>query len=161
MGNDTKIIDILKLDYEKTLAFVDKTDLLIFKIRNWVILTSSGVIAFGFTKDSYLILSLNVFIISAFMFIELIYKGFHESGIKHSFYLENQIQSYVKDKDIDDKYIFGLGHAITPPDITVMLDILKKKTRWHIVAIYGLLVFATIFSMILLVGNFGLTIKST
>ena len=156
MADDSKVIEVLKLDYEKTLAFIDKTDLLIFKIRNWAILTSSAVIAFGFTKDSYFILTLNLFVISAFLFIELIYKGFHESGIGHSFYLENQIQSYFLGKDIDSDYVFGLGHAIVHPDIKTMIANLKRKNRWHIVAIYGLLVFASLFSMLLLLDLFGL-----
>lgn len=67
-------IEALHKDYESTLSFIDKCDDHMFKIKNWALITTSAIIAFSISREMPLIVLVNIVLISAFIYMELIYK---------------------------------------------------------------------------------------
>ena len=129
--------EMLLLDYDKTLAFIDKAEGHLFQIRNWAIVSCSAVVAFAVSQQSPIVLAANVFLVSCFCLLEVIYKSFHEDGIQKSYYLEEVIQkSSDASFQLPEDYQFGIGHTIALPRPGKLLRILFNRDRWHIGALY-------------------------
>ena len=152
-------IDLLKFDYEKTLAFIDKMDGYLFRVRNWGLVSCSGVLAFGIRQQSYLILGMNLLLAAGILFIELIYKSFHEDAISKSTYLEELIQHYQDESSIPKEYEFGIGHSIHPLHVGDMAKILFNKKRWHIWVFYLSLAIVTAIAAIVIYTSQSTTSK--
>ena len=137
-----KPIDTLKEDFSQTLGFIDKCDDHIFKIKNWALLTSSAVIAFSISKNQDLIVLANIALLSAFIYLELIYKSFQDTAIKHSSDISNRIDKYLsdpKDKDLLVGYSHSFGRKLQYPSVPHVFSILENRKRQHIFNFYLLL----------------------
>lgn len=137
-----KPIDALKEDFSQTLGFIDKCDDHIFKIKNWAILTSSAVIAFSISKNQDLIVLANIALLSAFIYLELIYKSFQDTAIKHSSDISSRIDKYLADptaKDLLVGYSHSFGRKLQYPSVPHVFSILENRNRQHIFNFYLLL----------------------
>jgi hypothetical protein len=137
---------ILLLDYEKTLAYIDKADGQLFQIRGWALGFCSAVVAFAVTQNAALILGGNCVLILAFCLLELIYKSFHDDAIARGHRLESIIKASLDPASpLPPDYVFGIGHQIQVPSLRRVLQILWRPTRWHVGALYvGLLALTAI-----------------
>jgi len=143
-------IEIIKLDYEKTLSVLDKIENLLFQIKNWAVISCSAIIVFGISQKSMLILCTNFFLVLAFCFLEIIYKSFHEDCLEKSYKLEELItQSLVPTSQLPENYQFGIGHKIEPVKIKRAFAIFSNKERWHIRAFYLLIILSTTIALVL------------
>jgi hypothetical protein len=52
------------------------------------------------------------------MALELVYKSFHEDGIRRASYLEDQLLKSVSNDAFPTGYRFGIGHATRPPNVS-------------------------------------------
>jgi len=75
--------EALKLDYDSTCAFIDKCDELMFRIKNWALITTSAVVAYSISSQQELIVFSNLILVPAFLYMELIYKSLQDSAIDH------------------------------------------------------------------------------
>ena len=144
-------IDILREDFEQTVAFIDKCDSHIFKIKNWALLTSSAVIAFSVSQDHDAIALANILLLVAFIYWELIYKSFQDKAIEHCSDLSSRIDAYIQSQDQEKlvkEYKHSYGRKLVYPSITHVFSLLKNRNRWHILNFYMLLTFFS-------VGAFG------
>lgn len=135
-------IEAIRTDYADTLGFINKCDEHIFKVRNWALVTSSAVIAFAISKDKDAIVLVNIALLPAFLYLELIYKSFQDSAIEHTTELSERIDRYLASTEpatVLDGYRHGFGRKLRYPSVTRVVALLKMKTRRHIVAFYGLL----------------------
>jgi hypothetical protein len=149
---NNEIRQILFLDYDKTLAFIDKADGQLFQIRNWAIVSCSAVVAFAVSQKIPIILAANAFLVICFLFLELIYKSFHEDCLGKGHYLEVLIkQSLDPSFKLPTEYQFGIGHEIKAPKLRKMFKILFSCERWHICAVYlGLIIVTALAAVYLL-----------
>ncbi len=139
-----KEAELLKFDYEKTLAFLDKADGWLFQIRNWALVSCSAVVTYAVSIERTIVLLANIFLILCFCIFELIYKSFHEDCIKKSHELEELIQKSLDTKsELPSDYQFGIGHAILVPRFKRLLSILLNRGRWHIGIVYIALLIMT------------------
>lgn len=137
-----KPIDALKEDFSQTLGFIDKCDDHIFKIKNWALLTSSAVIAFSISKEQNLIALLNLALLIAFIYLELIYKSFQDTAIEHSSDISNRIDKYLADpttKNLLDGYNHSFGRKLKYPSVKRVFATLIISKHWHIFNFYFLL----------------------
>jgi uncharacterized membrane protein len=135
-------IDILKEDYVQTVAFIDKCDNHIFQIRNWAIITSSTVIAFSVSQNHGKFAFANIFILVAFIYMELIYKSFQDTAIDHTTDISERIDKYMVNSETTDllsKYKHGYGRKLQYPSIMRVFSILGNPKRRHILNFYFLL----------------------
>ncbi len=136
-------MDILREDFSQTLAFIDKCDDHIFKIKNWAIVTSSAVIAFAISQDHDVITLMNPFLLVGFLYLELMYKSFQDSAIKHTDDISKRIDRYLINPDSEDLlegYEHSFGRKLNYPYIwPVLVGILRHKQRRHILNFYILL----------------------
>jgi hypothetical protein len=150
-----KPIDALERDYESTLAFIDKCDDHMFKIKNWALITTSAVIAFSISRDKHLIVLVNLVLILAFIYLELIYKSFQDTAIDHTTDLAARIDKHLRGADqpeLLDGYAFGFGRKLLYPSLHQVGKLLRNKHRRHIVNFYALI---ALFSLgALVVGRF-------
>ena len=132
---------LMNKDYDNTLKFIDKCDDHIFKIKNWVLITVSAVIAFGITKDKEIVIIANLAIILAFLYLELFYKSLQDDAISHSSKLESRLEEFCKGNESDsiDGYSFGIGKVLTYPKLEKMWKTLSHPYRRHIVIFYSFL----------------------
>lgn len=134
------------LDYQYTTEFVNRMDAVLFQIRSWSGVACAAVISYAVSKNSIRILSANVLLGICFLFIELIYKSFHENGISHSHDLEEIIHYdavHSGGAPLPRGYQFGIGHAIQAPTLKRLLKILTNRRRWHIHVFYLLILFVS------------------
>ena len=135
-------IDIIHNDFEQTVAFIDKCDEHIFKIKNWALFTSSAVIAFSVAQDHDLIALANLALLVAFIYLELIYKSLQDTAIEHTTDISKRIDTYLLDSSNNsllDGYSHSYGRKLKYPSICRVFSILRNKNRWHILNFYGLL----------------------
>jgi len=138
MNNELR--DLLKIDYDKTLAFVDKMDDILFRIKNWAIVTSGAIIALAISINNRYALLVNLLLIYCFLVLELFYKCFHEDALIKSHLIEELLFSDPNNEQIQGKrqeYVFGLGHAINLPNARRMTWILFH--RFHMSFLYLIL----------------------
>jgi len=150
-----QLIEAVMADYESTLGFIDKCDDHMFKIKNWALVTTSAVIAFSISRDQDLIVLVNLVLIPAFMYLEVIYKSFQDAAIQHSTDLAQRMDMHLtgeSDGPLLIDYKFGFGRKLQYPSLKQICKVLRNKYRWHIVIFYGLI---ALFSLgALLVGWF-------
>jgi hypothetical protein len=140
---------LLLLDYEKTLDFLDKTDNLLFQIKNWSIASSSAVLAFGVSQKSVVIVAGNLVLIAGFYLLELIYESFHADCIAKSHKLEELIYKNLESSfALPSDYKFGIGHTIEPPRPRKLGKLLITKDRWHIGVLYYTLAFVDVIAIV-------------
>lgn len=135
-------IDTLKEDFAQSLGFIDKCDDHIFKIKNWALLTSSAVIAFSVSQDHDAIALANLALLSAFIYLELIYKSFQDTAIEHTADISERIDKYLANpltSDLLAGYSHSFGRKLRYPSVRRVFSILKNRNRWHILSFYGLL----------------------
>lgn len=135
-------IEALREDYSQTLAFIDKCDDHIFKVKNWALLTSSAVIAFSISQNHDGLALANLALLVAFLYLELLYKSFQDTAIDHTNELSERIDMYLADPKVDDLlygYRHGFGRRLQYPSVRRVFSILRKRTRWHILNFYVLL----------------------
>ena len=144
-------VKALTLDYESTLDFIDKCDNHIFTIKNWALITSSAVIAFSISTSMGFIVLVNLLLIPAFLYLELIHKSFQDSAIEHTTDISERIDrslSPSSTNDLTEGYKFGFGRRLQYPSIGRCAAILRNKNRRHIVNFYGLIAAFSIGSFI-------------
>ena len=135
-------IDAIKDDYDRTLGFIDKCDDHIFKIKNWALVTSSAVIAFAISRDKDAIVLVNVVLLPAFLYLELIYKSFQDTAIEHTTDPSTRIDRFLADPSTPDLlvgYQHGFGRKLRYPAVKRVLSMLGNRNRWHILNFYSLL----------------------
>lgn len=135
-------IEILKSDYESTLAFIDKCDDHMFKIKNWALITTSAVIAFAVSRDKDLLVLVNLGLVFAFLYLELIYKFFQDSAIAHANDVAERVDRYFCSSDdvaIKTNYSFGFGRGLEYPEVKAIFQLAKSKSRRHIIHFYVLI----------------------
>lgn len=135
-------IDALREDFAQTLGFIDKCDDHIFKIKNWALLTSSAVIAFSISQDHDAIALANLALLVAFIYLELIYKSFHDTAIQHTTDISRRIDAFLTDPaatNLLDGYSHSFGRKLQYPSVVRAFSILGNRNRWHILNFYGLL----------------------
>ena len=123
--------------------------------QNWALITTSAVIAFSISREKDLIVLVNLVLILAFMYLELIYKSFQDTAIEHTTDLAERIDNYLHNADQDElikEYKFGFGHKLQYPSLRQVGNILRNKQRGYIINFYGLI---ALFSMgALAIGRF-------
>ena len=137
-----KPIDILREDFAQTVAFIDKCDDHIFKIKNWALLTSSAVIAFSISQNRPVIALANLALLIAFIYLELIYKSFQDTAIQHTTDISQRIDNFLVDTsvaDLLDGYNHSYGRKLQYPSVCRVFSILGNLNRWHILNFYALL----------------------
>lgn len=137
-----KPIETLKEDFSQTLGFIDKCDDHIFKIKNWALITSSAVIAYSISKEQHLIVLVNLILLLAFLYLELIYKSFQDTAIKHSSDISNRIDKYLAEPttiDLLDGYNHSFGRKLKNPSVKRVFSVLVVSKYWHIFNFYFLL----------------------
>ena len=142
-----KAIDALREDFSQTLAFIDKCDDHMFKIKNWALFTSSAVIAFAVSQDHDAISLANLALLVAFIYLELMYKSFQDTAIVHNRDISERIDRYLENPDVENLlagYSHGFGRKLEYPSVWRVLSILRNSHRRHIVNFYALLAFFSI-----------------
>lgn len=137
-------IDLLREDYSQTLSFIDKSDEHMFKVKNWALVTSSAVVAFAISQDRELMVLGNVFVLIAFLYLELMYKSFQDSAIEHNADISNRIDRYIaneNDEELLQGYTHSFGRKLKYPSVGRVFGVLKDSKRRHISNFYVLLVF--------------------
>lgn len=135
-------IDILKEDFAQTLAFIDKCDDHIFKIKNWALLTSSATIAFSISQQHDAVALSNFALIIAFVYLELIYKSFQDTAILHATDISQRLDVFMNDPSTFELlagYKHGFGRKLQYPSVGRVFSILRNRNRWHILCFYSLL----------------------
>lgn len=135
-------IETLTEDFAQTLNFIDKCDDHIFKIKNWALLTSSAVIAFSIAQDHDVIALANLALLSAFIYLELIYKSFQDTAIQHTTDISQRIDKHLTDPSTANLlagYNHSFGRKLQYPSIKRVFSILCNGNRWHILNFYLLL----------------------
>ncbi len=143
-----KQLQLLKYDYDKTLAFIDKADEWFFRIRNMAVVSSAAIIAFGISERQVLIVCVVPFVVLGFWFYELIYKSFHESCIGKGYRIEELLDSELRQETtLPDDYEFGIGHAIRVVALRRLWCLVYSKNRWHLYVPYIALLLFSVFAM--------------
>lgn len=137
-----KPIEVLKEDFSQTVEFIDKCDDHIFKIKNWALLTSSAVIAFSISQDHGAIALMNLALLVAFIYLELIYKSFQDTAIQHTTDISERIDKYLANPSTEDLlvgYSHSYGRKLEYPSVKRVFAILGNRNRWHLLNFYVLL----------------------
>jgi hypothetical protein len=136
-----ELIDALKEDYDSTLAFIDKCDQHMFTIKNWALVTTSAVIAFSISQGEHMIVLINLVLILAFMYLELIYKSFQDTAIDHSTDIAERIDRHLAGDvgELLKGYKFGFGRRLQYPSIGQVGKVLRNRFRRHIRNFYGII----------------------
>jgi len=110
--------------------FIDKCDSHMFKIKNWALITTSAIIAFSISRDKDLIVLVNLVLILAFMYLELIYKSFQDTAIEHTTDLAERIDNHLHNADqveLLKEYEFGFGRRLQYPSFRRVGNVLRNK----------------------------------
>jgi len=140
-------IEILREDFAQTVEFIDKCDDHIFKIKYWALFTSSAVIAFSISQNHHAIALANIALLMAFIYLELIYKSFQDTAIKHTTDISQRIDKFLTDASTPDLlagYNHSYGRKLQYPSIPRVFSILRNRNRWHILNYYCLLAFFSV-----------------
>ena len=152
MDKETK--DLIVLDYEKSLAFIDKMDDRIFTIRKWTITSITAIIALAFTVENKYVLLGNISLILGFYTMELFYKGLRENIIGKRSRLEKLLQPFQDENELLDNYTFGMEHLREIPGLKEYWII--ARDRWHSTLFYiGLTIITMTFWVLLSVNLVG------
>ena len=139
------VLETLKEDYKTTLGFIDKCDQHMFKVKSWALVTTSAVIAFAIARDEDLVVLVNLVLIPAFLYLELVYKTFQDTAIDHSNEVEGRIDRYLSGEETGlPNYKFGFGRKLHYPSISRVWAVLTNPNRRHIVLFYGFIAVASI-----------------
>jgi len=136
-----QLIDILKEDYDGTLAFIDKCDQHMFAIKNWALVTTSAVIAFAISKGQHTIVLVNLILIPAFAYLELIYKSFQDTAVEHTTDISERIDKYLTGNasELLSGYKHGFGRRLLYPSLSQVRKVWVNKYRRHIRNFYGVI----------------------
>lgn len=135
-------IEVLQEDFAQTLAFIDKCDNHMFTVKNWALITTSAVIAFSITQNHHRVAFVNLGLIVAFIYLELIYKSFQDSAIEHSTDISIRIDRYLtapNSQDLLVGYSHSFGRKLKYPSVVRVYSLLGNLNRWHILNFYALL----------------------
>jgi hypothetical protein len=135
-------IEVLREDFAQTLAFIDKCDNHMFTVKNWALITTSAVIAFSITQNHYRVAFVNVGLLVAFIYLELIYKSFQDTAIEHNTDISTRIDRFLADQTSHDLlagYTHSFGRKLKYPSVARVFSLLGNLNRWHILNFYGLL----------------------
>jgi hypothetical protein len=142
MSTPTQIPEMLKLDYEKTLAAIDKHDGHVQEIKNWSITACGGVLAFGFKEHQWPIATVAALLAIGFWFVALICKTLLIAARSHAQRLEELIQS--GNSELEKDYRFGLVRAAPKLTVETLMRTAVDPIGWHVTLFYSLIIFATI-----------------
>lgn len=145
-------IDILKEDFSQTLEFIDKCDNHIFQIKNWAIVTSSAIIAFSISQGHHALVFVNIPLLFAFIYLELIYKSFQDTAIQHTTDISERIEKFLTNSEGADLlagYKHSFGRKLQYPSICRVFSILGNRNRGHIRNFYLLLILISIGAFLL------------
>ncbi len=135
--------ELLKLDYEKTLAAIDKYDGHVQQLKNWSITACGAVLLLGIKEKSLSITTLTIFIACGFWFVALICKAFLIAAWDRATELETVMG---KRPEVAASYEFGLVRAI-PPLTTSMKALWRTSFHWlgrHVTQFYSLVIVVAI-----------------
>lgn len=129
----------LTSDYDSTCNFIDKCDTHMFRVKNWTLITTSAVIAYSISSNTEFVVLVNLILIPAFLYLELIYKSFQDSAISHTTDISERIDlalTQAKKSDLMDGYEHGFGRKLEYPSLARCKKILLNKNRRHILNFY-------------------------
>jgi len=130
-------LDIAFEDYHSVQEFIARMDQYIFSIRNLVVATTSGIIAYSIVQNKYLVLFANYILIVCFLFLEYSWKCFQEDAYKRTYLIEDMIQKFLNgNQNSIYPYEFGLGHVLRAPTIRKIVKTIFRKDRWHNIFFY-------------------------
>jgi len=135
-------IEVLQEDFTQTLAFIDKCDSHMFTVKNWALITTSTVIAFSITQNHHRVAFVNLGLIVAFIYLELIYKSFQDTAIEHNMDISIRIDRFLAEptsQDLMVGYSHSFGRKLKYPSVVRVFSLLGDLNRWHILNFYGLL----------------------
>jgi hypothetical protein len=137
-----KLEEIFKLDYEKTLAAIDKYDSHVQEIKNWSITACGAILLLGLERKSVAITSLAIFVAIGFCFVALVCKTFLIAAWNHAKELEKLFRS---GKELESPYQFGLVLAC-PSRLTLkgLWRTARDPIGWHIPLFFGFIVIVTV-----------------
>jgi hypothetical protein len=132
-------IDVLKEDYDGTLAFIDKCDQHMFAIKNWALVTTSAVIAFAISQHQHAIVWVNLLLVPAFAYLEVIYKTFQDTAVEHSTDISQRIDRYLAGdtSELLAGYKHGFGRRLQYPSYGQVRKVWSNPNRFHIRNFYG------------------------
>jgi hypothetical protein len=146
--------EILKLDYEKTLAAIDKYDGHVQEIKKWSITACGAVLLLGIREKSLAITTLTIFIACGFWFVALICKTFLIAAWERARKLECVMQGKVPEEVAS--YQFGFVHAISPSTTSIKI-LTRTSFHWlgrHVTQFYLLVIVVTILADLYLYFRF-------
>ena len=127
-------------DYDSSLDYIDKCDAHMFRIKNWTLITTSAVVAYSISSGTEFVVLVNLILIPAFLYLELIYKSFQDSAIDHTTDISERIDRALSQDGTDDLitgYEFGFGRKLQYPSLSRCMKILRNKNRKHILNFYS------------------------
>ena len=128
--------EMLLVDYEKSLAAVDKFEGILLQIQNWSIVGCGAVTAYGYEKSSSQIMLLASFLAILFGVFAHLYKAFQIDAMNHASLLELLLAS---PDPIPETYVFGIGHNITGATWFNLRRALMHRALWYLHAFYVIL----------------------
>ena len=134
------------MDYEKTLAAIDKYDGHVQEIKNWSLTACGGVLLFGLKEKSVAIMMLTWFMAVGFCFVALICKTLLIAARDHAAELEKLIQ--VWDQQEQPQYRFGLVGSAPELRWKNLCQTAKHPLGWHVTAFYALIIIVTSLAVI-------------
>jgi len=140
-------VKALTSDYDSTLGFIDKCDAHMFRIKNWALITTSTVVAYSISSGTEFVVLVNLVLIPAFLYLELIYKSFQDSAIEHTTDIAERIDRALSQDNTDDLvagYEFGFGRKLKYPSLSRCMEIFRNKNRKHISNFYSFIVLFSI-----------------
>tara|TARA_R110002049_G_scaffold130820_1_gene289286 strand:+ start:24462 stop:24923 length:462 start_codon:yes stop_codon:yes gene_type:complete len=140
-------VKALTSDYDSTLSFIDKCDAHMFRIKNWALITTSAIVAYSISSGTEFVVLVNLVLIPAFLYLELIYKSFQDSAIDHTTDVAERIDIALSHGDTDDLiagYEFGFGRNLKCPSLSRCIKIFRNKNRRHISNFYSFIVLFSI-----------------
>lgn len=140
-------VKALTSDYDSTLGFIDKCDAHMFRIKNWTLITTSTVVAYSISSGTELVVLVNLVLIPAFLYLELIYKSFQDNAIDHVTDVAERIDralSQDSSEDLIAGYEFGFGRKLKYPSLSRCTIIFRNKYRKHISNFYSFIVLFSI-----------------
>src|SRR6266853_1358099 len=126
--------ELLRLDYEKTLATVDKLDNCLLQIQNWAVVSCGSVLCYGVDKKSLAFTTATMLLSFCFYFVAHIYKTFQIDAMNHTYALEILLHAERPDPGYakhETQYVFGIGHAIRPLTDDSLFKTMGHPKLWH------------------------------
>jgi hypothetical protein len=120
--DQARAMDLLKLDYERVQAVIDKFDSQVFAIRNWAVTMTGALGALAVTVEEPLVLLVGLAPPLFFAFLELRYKSYSDEAIARGYYLEEQIHRLALEGKMPEQgYQFGIRGQIHRPRLRQMV----------------------------------------